>query len=77
MTRITLHDDDGPSVDGVFLPLDVSAVPDAVVARVVKAMVNAERDCYLTDLAEGAVQEIAARDAIAALAAALGEVSDG
>jgi hypothetical protein len=74
MTRITLHDDDGPSVDGVFLPLDVAQVSEEV-ARVVgaAALEHAETARGLMRLGRSQEQTAAGYAAIAAIAAALAE----
>jgi hypothetical protein len=64
------------------LPLDVSAVPDAVVERVTHAVRLAERDYYNALIrreilpTESGRKARIARAAIAALAQALGEVAD-
>ena len=61
--------------DGKFvpLPLDASAVPDAVVEKVVAAMQNAVLEWFTTDQSDLPAEDLTARAAIAALAQALGE----
>jgi hypothetical protein len=74
--NLAWHRDDKKGTH-VALPLDVSAVPDAVVERVAQGIGNAWSECVAGPRFIESWGVHMARAAIAALAAALGEVSDG